>query len=115
MNKINIEQICTIRVMIDYVNRRYEYREEKKFLWWVISPAGFYYVHAIHPYLITPEEIAVKNQHRCIIRDKEVIFKPHVEITLSNGLMYEKFFETQSELDGFLMSDYIRGIKLINQ
>lgn len=114
MNKINTEQICTIRVLRDYISGHYQYREEKKFLWWVVNPAGFYYTYTIHPYLITPEQILIKNKN-VFIRDKEVIFKPHVEITLSNELMYEKFFETQSELDEFLASDYIRGLKLINQ
>lgn len=111
---INTEQICTISIFRKFFHKWFVYRKKKKFLGIVTQREGFYYNLALTPYLI-PNDLIIKLHPEALIEGDNVYYKPHVEIRMSNNIMYEKFFETEQLLDEFLQSDYIKNIKLIEK
>lgn len=115
MLNINTEQICTIRVYKKALHNYYEYREQKSFFGFVTQKEGFYYVYALTPYLVSVDYILEHENNNVFVEGKEVFFKPHVEIKMSNGSIYTKYFETRQELDDFLNSEYIKSLKIITQ
>lgn len=104
---INTEQICTIRVHKKKVHKGYEYRKQKKFLGLITQREGFYYTDALSPYFVTDDFILEREKNNVFVEGEQVFHKPHVEMKMSNGNTYTKYFETQKQLDDFLNSEYI--------
>lgn len=106
INQLNVDQICSIRIYINYFNNNYEYREEKRY-----EKGGFYYNAALNSRHMTIEEIESEKIYFC--RDKRVYYKPHIVFSMSNGNKHEKYFESEERLKAFLENDSIKSIKRI--
>lgn len=113
ISKLNAGQICSVKSYTNSYCRYYVYKESKKFLFFTIRKEGFYYTMTLHGHeYTTVEEIEKSGQFVC--RDKKVFYKPHLEIKMSNGEVYEKYFETEQELKDFMESDIMKEVKWIN-
>jgi len=97
--EINIQQICSVKTYLNLLNNRFEYRKGVKFLFLALRKEGFYDTHDLPTRFITVDEI--QEDDRLICKDKEVYFKLHLEIKMSNGNIHSKYFENQKELDKF--------------
>lgn len=113
INKLNVGQICSVTSYMNLYCKYYTYKEEKKLLFFTIRKEGFYWRMALHGHeYMTVEQIEKSGQFVC--RDKKVFYKPHLEIQMSSGNVYEKYFETVQELKDFMESDIMKEVKWIN-
>ena len=111
--KLNKSQICSVKKCINTYNNLYEYRDEKKIFSFVMRKGGYYERTIFRgDVFVTIKEI--ERDERLVCRDERVYYKPHLEIKMSNGVMYEKFFETEKELNEFMESDTMKGVNFIN-
>lgn len=101
--KINKEQIVSIRLNDRKESDYYKYVEakEEKIFRWVIDryPAGFSGGPML-PFYHTEEEF-LKNNENCVIENKVVYSKPCITITTSDGKSHWKYFENNTERDGY--------------
>lgn len=112
MKKINTSQICSVTVFINSRCLHYTYKESRKFLFFTLTKEGYYYLFDLGgPTYVTVESIEKSGELIC--RDKKVFYKPHLEMKMSDGSVYEKFFETEDELRSFLNTDTMKGIKWV--
>lgn len=114
INKLNVGQIVQVRAFLKYESGHYEYRENKKFLWIFPIEDGFYYTFTINsPYKCTRERI--EKDGKLYVEGKKVFHYPHLEILMSSGNEYTKYFKTEQELRDFMDSDVMKGIKFIDK
>lgn len=107
--KINAQQITLIKIYYNAVCYKYDYLEEiKKTFWTSGREAGFY--HWYDDRIRSIEELEEDN---CIIIDKKVYYKPHVEIYLSDKNKHEYFFDSKEELDKFMEKPELKNINWI--
>ena len=107
INKLNLEQICSVKSYVNAINNEYTYKEAIKFLSFCIRKEGFYYTFSIMGSGIVPVE-EIEKSGMFIAKDKKVYYKPHLEIKMSNGDIHEKFFETEKELHDFMETPVMR-------
>lgn len=109
-NKINLEQICSVREYPKLENHKYKWQDEYRHWFWKNQPEGFYVDNYPENILMTKEQI--EQVGKCYVEDKKVFFKPHVHVTLSNKNYYEKYFKTVEEMQAY--SKYLeeQGLKL---
>lgn len=94
MAKINVDQICEVRILDRRAHPYYEYREAKKSWLWGDREAGFYETLPIHgPELLTVEEIERSGELVCA--DKTVYYRPRIFIKMSNGDVNYLYFDTK--------------------
>ena len=99
--KINIEQICKIKIYEKLKHERYVYRDSVKILFWEYRKAGFYLLKYIgSDQFVTNSEI-YKNPH-LFCEGKSVYYAPHIEIYLSNQHMNIKWFGCVEELNEYV-------------
>lgn len=102
--KINLANVCSIRIYIREICKSYEYREAS---WW--NREGFYRYGMDY---VNIQEIIDRKD--CFITDKTVFYKPHIDFLLSDGELVTKWFETEQELNSFLENNEdIKKLKLI--
>lgn len=113
MNKINAEQICSLRVFTKKVCTHYEYKEEKRFLGFLIKESGYYFTYTIStPNLVSESQILSNNIY--YLEDKIVYYKPHLIMTTSDNNCHIKYFDNEQGLNDFMQSDLMKSIKWID-
>lgn len=107
MKKLNVSQITSIEAFINRRNYLYEYFDEVKFLGLTIIKEGYRYEPTrIHNYKCTKEQIEKDGEKVC--KDKKVFYNPHLEINMSNGSTFKKFFKTKEELMDYINSNELK-------
>lgn len=112
INKLNVSQICSVKSFINARCRYYEYRKAERFLFWK-KKEGYYYTMTFReaPYMSIE---AIESNGKLFCKDEKVYYKPHLEIRMSDGLVHEKYFETEEELQRFMATDVMKGVNWIN-
>jgi hypothetical protein len=114
INKINIDQICNIVICIDKVCDDYTYKNYKKR--WLLKDIkeGFYFNDWLDDMYWVSNESILKDK-KLLIKDKIVYYKPYITVYLNDNSSYDKYFETEKELNNFLTSSRIKHLTFINQ
>jgi hypothetical protein len=100
-HKLNPEQVATFKVYEKATYNFYEWRDQIKILGIVFQKPGFYWTFSIKGAEYKTNDEVLKDERLLIVGDK-VVFKPHVEFTMSNGKEYSKYFESIDLLNNFL-------------
>jgi len=110
---LNVDQICSVKSYINIVDRSYIFKKGIKFLGITIRKEGFYYRYGLVEYqYISNEDIETDGTRICT--DTEVIYAPHLDIKMSNGTTYSKYFKNKEMLFAFMDSDQMKNINWIN-
>ena len=109
-NKLNIQQICSVRSYLKAENDNYEYRKAKRFLFWK-SEEGFYQ-YFFGDKVITKSEIESKGH--LYVEGEKVFYKPHIEIRMSNQTFHCKYFDTKEQLFDFMEQAEMKNVNWIN-
>lgn len=110
--KLNVEQICSIKICLDMYNSNYEYKKAIKLFSFTLRKEGFYWKNIIgSDELKTVEEIEESGKYIC--KDKRVCFKPHLEIRTSDGRIHEVFFESENQLHNYMNGYGLVRLRLI--
>lgn len=113
INKSNVNQICSIKSIINKTYKWYVYKKAKKFFGMLYQKEGFYWTYSISGDIWQSiEEILTDKRLLCI--DNKIYFKPHLEIKMSNGDVVAKYFETENDLMEFMESDIMKDVNWIN-
>ena len=111
--KINIDQICTIKVFRKAKYDWITYKPEKKY-WFYTIKAKFIDIVGWNIYTLKDiEEINIAGV-RLYVENNQVYYKPHVEIYMNNQQHYMKGFNTIDELEYFLQSDNLKHVNWLN-
>lgn len=94
MTFINTEQVCKISKYKNSICYRYRYQPYKK-TWFSTQKEGFV-KRLLSSKFYTFDEI---DKERYVIKDNKVYWKPFLELTMSNGEVVSKYFETAEELE----------------
>ncbi len=97
---LNLDQICIVKVYKKLVYTLYEYKPYRNYILWK-RKAGFYYNLSLESTYHTNEFIETNNK-KLYCEDKNVFYKPHIDITMSNNRTYSMFFEDVQSLDKFM-------------
>ncbi len=113
MKKINVAQICEVRILGRRENELYEWKPEKKSWLFGNTQEGFYYTLTVHgPKLMTVEEI--ESDGSLVCDNKVVYFRPRIYVKMSNGDTSFRHFDTKAEaLRYFETSPEFSGIKWV--
>ncbi len=104
MEKLNVQQICSIKVYNNSICTDYIYKVKPKYLSFLFPKEGFYYRYCIgSPRLVTKEEI--ENQGYYTVKDNKVFHKPHIDMRMSNQSLKSKYFQTEKELNDFIETE----------
>jgi hypothetical protein len=106
--KINVDQICVMRVHRKTPHRYIEWRSAFKIFGITLSQEGFYYVFVGSEYRSIED---INSDCRLRIEDKTVYYKPHVELEMSNDRTTTVWFENEAELDAFINSEEMKQVK----
>ena len=109
MTKINTNQICKIAIFRKLQNERYYFKPFKKRFLFKNQKEGFY--GWIDDNFKTEESIYKNN---CYIEGETVFFNPHIDVYLSNGKEFTKFFKSNKDLDLFLENPDLKQIRFVN-
>lgn len=113
INKLNVSQICHVKSYIGEKCNFYTYREAIKLFGITLKKEGYYWVFSICGDIYTPIEEIEKDGY--CIKNRQVYYKPYISISMSDGKVYRKHFESEHELLNFMESplmDDINWIKL---
>lgn len=108
LEKINPQQICSIKAIINEIDPWYVYKEAKIFLAFWHKPAGFWYTRTLEPYRVSIDKILSDGEHQII--EKQVFYKPYISIKMANGATHEVFFNNEEQLNQFLNLDPLKNI-----
>ncbi len=112
--KLNKEQICSVRTHVKLRNKWYSYDDPTTLFGFKVSNGGWHDIVTIGgKQYQTKEQIEKSGRLICDVEQMKVYFKPHVEIRMSDGSEYEKFFETESDLNEFMSSEDMKNINWI--
>ena len=113
INNLNVGQICSVKSIINSYCNYYQYKKAKRIFFFWLQKEGYYNTMPLeeHQYM-TAEEIEKDGRYIC--KDERVYYKPHLEIKMSNKNVYEKYFETEKELQEFMGTDVMKGVNWIN-
>lgn len=114
IDKLNVGQICSVRSIINHRNKDYIYRKYKKRFILPDIKEGYYDTYVLGDYVFTPKE-KLEATRIYFLKDEKVYYKPHLEITMSNGYAHDKYFETEQELFDFMESEPMKGVNWINR
>jgi hypothetical protein len=109
---LNVGQISSIKKVLFRCNTRFSYKKGFKFLFLKIREEGFYHTYGYDttgPH--SKEEIEKENN--CLVVGEFVIWKPYLIITLNNGNVYKKHFDSVELLEEYLNKPELSGLKLI--
>ena len=109
--KINTNQIVSVKTYIGYHSTNFKYKEKAKFLSFLFPKEGFYSTNTLSPQLKSKEEI--ESNSKLYIKDKKVYHYPHLEMRMSNGTLATKYFKTEDELKEFY-DDNLSQLNLID-
>jgi len=109
MIKININQICKIKIFEKLRCNAYYYQKKGKYFF--NKKDGFYKDMCLgNDYRTTKESIEADGT--LFVEGEQVFYKPHIEIYLSNQHMVIEWFNTTEELGRFV-AEYLKDIPLI--
>lgn len=108
--KINTQQICTIEIFRICLHKGYVYKEAKK-SFFGNTKEGFYNSLTFGFDYVSKEEIEADGKFYC--KGKQVLFHPHIEIRMSNGVLKTKFFKNEIELNNYMQQPEIQDLKII--
>lgn len=115
--KLNTQQICSVKKVINQKNTYYVFREQKhnKFLGFTTSVVkeGFYELVHLSLKFIGTEQQLLEYDKEVIVIDKQVYYKPHLKFTMSNKEVWHKFFNSIESLNGYLYSSELESVKWI--
>jgi hypothetical protein len=112
-NKINADQICSVRSFINKICDRYTYEKLKKSLCFITRKEGYYSIWSIsYNNPLTKEYIESKGNLFC--KYDAVYYKPHLVFNMSDGCIHAKYFNTEIELNNFIQTN-LSKIKLIDR
>lgn len=118
-NKLNIAQICSIKSFLKASHNFLKWADKKKFLFFFtrnVKP-GFYYSYTLgEPIYFSKEEIengGYFNNKYLYVENNKVYYFPHIEIKMSDGKEFAKYFKTKDELLNFMNSDKLKEINWI--
>ncbi len=94
MIKLNKELIVSIRIFIEQEHPDYYYREPYKFLFKTYG--GYFEKGYLGRKIISIPDILADG--RVIVKDKKVLWLPHIKITTADGRGVFKYFATKREL-----------------
>jgi len=110
--RLNVEQICSTKTYLKTKHLRLRYREAStQFFGLIKKKAGFYSTSSYDDRCYTLEEFEGSTKY--YVEDNVIYYKPHLEISMSNGKYFEKYFETQDDLKEFVDENY-NHLKLID-
>lgn len=109
-DKINIQQICSVEIVLNRPHSSYVFRGARRFLFWR-KKEGFYYLGYPNEEFITKEEIEKDGELIC--KDKVVYYKPYITFRMSNNMYFRKYFNSQDEVNYFMKSEEMKTIKFI--
>lgn len=110
MEKLNVEQICSIKIYRKSICRWYMYKQYKK-SFWGDTKEGFYDLSFGESKIITKDQIEQDKELYC--DDRIVFCYPHIEIKMSDGGRYEKYFKTTKDIDLYLDRNGLSGVNFI--
>lgn len=97
--KINVNQICSIRIFLKKREHRFEYTAGKNY-WLFRTKPGYVDNRSLNNPKYTEEEL-LKNFNNIRIENYVVYETPHVCCLMSNREWFYKFFETEVEATSF--------------
>ena len=109
MKKINLDQVCSVKICIKSVNTSYEYAKPRTFLFYFKRGEGFYYSSFGAPKFMTKEEVEAENKN-FYCEGQYVFYKPHIELRTSDQHYHTRFFETEQDLRNFINSPEFRVV-----
>ena len=90
-DRLNVNQIVSIKTHISEICFYYEYKKKRKYFSFLFPKEGFYDKCTMgSPIYKTNEQI--EGSKKLFIVNNNVFYKPHIEIKMSNGCIYNKFF-----------------------
>lgn len=114
INKLNVNQISSIRSYLKLEDPFYVYKKRFKFLFWT-REAGFcdsWSAYSFFPKIFSKEEIEKSGKRICV--GETVYRKPHIDIQMSNGCTTVKYFQSEEKLTEFMKSDVLLIVNWIN-
>lgn len=95
--KLNVKHISKISVIEKLQDTNYEWLTEGRFLGFLTRTEGMYYTSWGSSDLTNTEHL----RHR-YVEDKQVFYKPHIEIITTDGKTTTFWFDTMREIVDFL-------------
>jgi hypothetical protein len=114
INKLNVNQITSVRSYLKLADHLYVYKKKRKFLFWT-REEGFcnsWSAYALFPDMFYKEDIEKSGKRICV--GDTVYFKPHVDIRMSDGCVVTKYFESEEKLTEFAKSDIMAIVNWVN-
>jgi len=99
-NKINIEQIVSIKTYIGYESTEFEYKTKPKYLSFLFNKEGFYLKYSISSQKHRSKE-QIEKDGTMFCKDKKVLYYPHLELKMTDGTIQNKYFKTVEDLKEF--------------
>ena len=99
-NKINTDQIVSVKTYIGYESTEFEYKEKPKRFAFLFPKEGFYLKYSISSQKHRSKE-QIEKSGEMFCKDKKVLYYPHLEIRMSNQSLVTKYFKTEEELKEF--------------
>ena len=112
-SQLNAEQICYIKSYIKEEYFRIEFLKEKKFFGITLRKQGFYHSFSLGGREVIAKE-EIEKDNRLYYEGENVYYKPHVEIGMSSGQVYTKFFNDKEKLLRFKEGYEMYKIRWIN-
>lgn len=94
-NELNLEHLVSIKKYVDFPNVYYKYHKGFRILGITLKKAGFYNFWGDLVKKI-PEDLKVVGY--------DLVLKPHIELCFSNNTNTTIFFETEEELDKYVIT-----------
>ncbi len=112
-DKINADQIVSIKGHLKLVNKTYKYRQPEKrgYLWWKYLAEEGFYVKMLGYF---SNELILKTEKFCYIEGEFVYYRPHVEVVFSNGKRIEYFFSDEKHMDEFMENEKLKNVNWIS-
>lgn len=114
IDKLNADHICSVKSYINCINSSYEYREERRYFFFWKKKTGFYYINTFQtPWLVSQEVIEGNGKNFC--HGKHVLYRPHLEIKMSDKSSHEFFFKEEKDLFEFMNIRKLRRVNWVNK
>lgn len=110
--KINVNQICKIKIYYKLRDSRYVYKEKSGRFFWK-RKEGFYSIGLWGDLTyVTQKQITDSGNGTLYCEDNIIYYFPHIEIYLSNSHCVIDWFDSSENLDRFVQ-EYLKDIPLI--
>lgn len=111
-NKLNTDQIVSVKSYIKYVSTVFEYRVKPKYFKFLYPKEGWYFTQTLGSSVFkTTDEI--ESSGKFFVKDGRVCYYPHIEIKMGDGTIHTKYFKTEEDLKEFY-DTYLAPLNLID-